>query len=149
MLPKVKELLAYGKSDLRIYEPVRQILKNDSAPDDVSRSMTRLRALLDNIEERANDIPNVGRSADFIADDVKDAPELVLLLQNKKDVVSQFLVTQLSPDTLRQLNEYKPGEPLSKQLLTSLLQDLNRIIHGPSIFKEERFADVDLSDETS
>jgi hypothetical protein len=149
MLPKVKELLAYGKSDLRIYEPVRQILKNDSAPDDVSRSMTRLRALMDKIEERANDIPNVGRSADFIADDVKDAPELVLLLQNKKDVVSQFLVTQLSPDTLRQLNEYKSGEPLSKQLLTSLLQDLNRIIHGPSIFKEERFADVDLSDETS
>jgi len=149
MLPKVKQLLAYGKSDLRIYEPVRQILKNDSSPDDVSRSMTRLQALLDKIEERANDIPNVGRSADFIADDMKDPAEFVLLLQNKKDVVSQFLVTQLSSDTLRQLNEFKPGEPLPKQLLMSLLQDLNRIIHGPSIFQQKRFADVDLSDETS
>jgi hypothetical protein len=55
----------------------------------------------------------------------------------------------LSSGTVQQLKVFKPGEPIPGTLLNSLLLDLNRIIHGPSIFQEERFEDIDLNDETS
>ena len=149
LLPRVNRLIAYGKIDAHVFEPTRAILKNVNAPEDVQRVLAGLRKTLNAIDQKADVVSNIGRSASLIAIDLKDAPGLAVILQKKKDAVSQFLVTQLSPDTLQQLNDYKIDEPLPSQLLNALVIDLNRVIHGPSIFNEARFEEVDLSDETS
>jgi hypothetical protein len=149
MLPKVNKLSSYGKIDPKVFQPARAILQNDNAPDDVKRVLKRLRTALEQIEKDADVIPTIGRSSMFVQADIKDAGSLTVKFQKKKDPVSRHLFSQLTPNTQQQIVDYKEDEPFPKALLTALVDDLNRILRGPSIFEESRFEDVDLSDETT
>jgi len=63
------------------------------------------------------------------------------------DRVSQYLRTQLSPETEKLLSKYEGG--MNSQLQQALVGDLNRIIRSDSIYTPERFAGVKLSPETA
>jgi hypothetical protein len=62
------------------------------------------------------------------------------------DPISQFLRSNLSPSTLTLLAAYSGGA--NQPLENALVNDLNRIIQGGSIYDNTRFAGVTLSPET-
>lgn len=74
-----------------------------------------------------------------LADDLKH-PDVA-------DAVSRYIVTRLSPTSKRLLADYENG--LDWGLQESLVNDLNQIIRGPSIYQAERFADVKFSPTTA
>ena len=65
------------------------------------------------------------------------------------ELVSQFLKNNFSAATRKGLNEYdeKSGPP-SEALQNALIAELNQLLHGPSLYQEDRFARVTLSTET-
>jgi hypothetical protein len=81
---------------------------------------------------------------DFVAEDFFDLGSLADKLHRAPDPVSQFVRSKLSDTTLVDAFSLGAGEP-SNALRTQLLNDLNALIGGPSIFKATRFAQVHLS----
>ncbi len=82
-------------------------------------------------------------------------------IKAQKDPLSQFLNSQLSPETLPVFDEFmsmspsssdmegnKKKDDLLKKFLSALTTDLNKVLMGPSIYDEARFANVKLSDFT-
>ena len=74
--------------------------------------------------------------------ELTDVGRLARKLHDGQDTLSQDLRTQLSPETLALLN--RPDAPKLSDLLVA---DLNRLLKGPSLFTEARFAGVQLSEE--
>jgi hypothetical protein len=79
----------------------------------------------------------------------------------KADPLSQYLHSQLTPETQKFYEDYKAANPSSsdgegikkknenlKKFLSGLAVDLNKVLEGPSIYDEGRFAKVTLSDFT-
>jgi hypothetical protein len=78
------------------------------------------------------------------AEDILYLPALALRLKSHSDPVCAFLWERLSPKTRDHLISYMGPETKSDVLLDSLLNDLNEIILGDSIFEEGRFRGVEL-----
>jgi hypothetical protein len=148
MTPKVAKLVDFGQVKLDVFMPARAILKDDARPDDMSRVVERIEAVLTKVSERANTIPRVGRSVMLTKDDVKNPSQLVSKLKDNENTLSKFLKSQLSPTTRQLLAAHRERKPVSDQLVGALVDDLNRLISGPSLFDEERFGQVELSEET-
>lgn len=92
--------------------------------------------------------PTEQRNALFDVGDFKDSARLAVKLRDGKDPLSQHLRTQFSPDMQQRLNSYDGSSPLPKSLQKSLISELNRLIKGPSLFEEQRFAQVKLTEGT-
>jgi hypothetical protein len=87
---------------------------------------------------KAGDVP-------FGPGDVKDPAGLLL---HGNDPLSTFLKGRLDTETLTSLANYTGGSPLPDKLQTALLDRLNRLLEGPSIYDPQRFAHVELTPET-
>jgi fucose permease len=75
----------------------------------------------------------------FAAGDIKGMPGLVGKLKQKSDVVSAFLVSELSSNTVTTLANYEDAVTDDKPLRLALVQDLNRIVkQDPTRVKAER-----------
>lgn len=80
--------------------------------------------------------------------DLKNPKALVQRLQadNEQDKVARFLQQKLSAATGKAVTEYNPDSPpqsqLHNQFLRNLVADLNRIIEGEVIYKDELFKGV-------
>jgi len=83
-------------------------------------------------------------SAHLTPADVRDCAGLISKLNDHKDAVSQFLWTKFSPQTQKLL-----GDPTSaiEKLQPALLEELSKILQGPSLYDATRFAAVVLSAE--
>lgn len=68
-------------------------------------------------------------------------------LKQPSNPASQFVSDQLSDTTLQMVFDYKP-EADPNAVTSQVLDDFNRLIHGPSIYQEERFTGVKLADRT-
>lgn len=62
-----------------------------------------------------------------------------------KDSVSRYLASQYGDKAKQALREYDTRYPPTYQLKSAVAAELNRIIKGPSIYRQERFANVKLN----
>jgi FHS family L-fucose permease-like MFS transporter len=86
------------------------------------------------------------RSTIIAAEDLQKFPELVQKLNQKADPVSIFVYNSLSESTRTLLSG--SGNGSTEEQKNILAQDLNKLIHGPTIYEEQRFASVKLEDTT-
>lgn len=84
----------------------------------------------------------------FYADDFKKSVDLVAKLQAPKDPVSQYLRGRLSENTLMLLSQPVEGKKVAPKALQSLTEDMNKVIHGASIYDERVFKGVELSKQS-
>jgi hypothetical protein len=87
-------------------------------------------------------------SPGFVVDSFRSLESFATKLQQQADPVSIYLRTRLLPTTITALNAYQAGGTVSPLLQTDLLQDLNAVINGPSIYDAQRFQNVSLRVET-
>ena len=84
----------------------------------------------------------------FQAADFDHRARLVFSLRTADEPVEQYVAGQLSPETKRMVDayavEYEPSRPVRE----AVVADLNRILHGPSIYDERLFQGINLTDET-
>jgi hypothetical protein len=81
-------------------------------------------------------------SADFTLERLTDPFGFVAKLRENRDPLSDFIWGQLEPNTVKLLEHYDPVRPHIEPLLEPLLKDLNRVVAGPWIYDEDRFAQV-------
>ena len=84
---------------------------------------------------------------EFTASDIFDLPAFVVVGKLRETTrLSKYIVGRLTGGTRKLLARYQGG--LDEPLQEGLVQDLNGIIDGPSIFDETRFQDIELRPET-
>ena len=88
-------------------------------------------------------------SSRFAVGDLKNPTRLVLKLYQAEDPVSQFLKTKFSKETRKLLDESQknPGPP-SAALQEALIQELNKLLNETSLYDQDRFEGVTLSEST-
>ena len=84
----------------------------------------------------------------FDMDAVKDPGSLVVKLQDTRAPVSEFIASQLSEDMQWVLLGYNGTSTPSTQQQEALLSDLNRLLQVGSLYDVQRFATVELSEQT-
>ena len=96
-------------------------------------------------------LPQCARSAIFSGggDDITRLPLFVEKLQKQSDPVSAFLVTRLPRPTVASVTKFTAATGDGKALAEVLVEDLNAIILGPSIYEQNRFKGVTLCQEAS
>jgi hypothetical protein len=94
------------------------------------------------------------RSADlgpFATGDVKDSMMLAIRLRDQFDPVSAFLISQFDPATTALLSAYDDQERTvlpSNSLQQAIVDELNTLLGGPSLYEASRFERVTLSPAT-
>ena len=89
-----------------------------------------------------------GNQFPFHLEDFKDPGSLAVKLQDTRAVVCNPIVTQLSAETQRLLNEYDGISNPSSALQKALLDDLNRLLQIPSLYEAQHLANIELSEQT-
>ena len=84
----------------------------------------------------------------FDMDAVKDPGSLIVKLQDMRAPVSEFIASQLSEDMQWVLLGYNGTSTPSSQQQEVLLSDLNRLLQVGSLYDAQRFATVELSEQT-
>lgn len=148
MAPQVTRLLQVGEVKVEVFRPVMAVVKNDASSDDVDDVVKRVGTIVAGIRTRANTMPAPGRATLLQPADIQVPKKLAVKLRDAQDPVSEFLKSQFSADTRSLLTAYKEKEEPSDQLVSAIVNELNRLISGPSLFDEDRFSDIELSDET-
>jgi hypothetical protein len=92
---------------------------------------------------------SIGGSAAFSADEIKDLPNLVNRWRQQSDPVSAFLWQGLTNSEQMLLTTNPPSGPNSNQVQEVVVQALNKIIGGPSIYEGGRFQGIALRPETT
>lgn len=73
------------------------------------------------------------------ADDLQDPAGLALKIRDGQDPLSLYLRPQFSPEARQQLDSFDHSGPPPESLQKTLVEELNRVLGGPSIFSEELF----------
>ena len=84
-------------------------------------------------------------SSAFSVDDLVDLPSFAVKLQGAGQL-AEYLRRELSVETKDLLSNYSGG--LDTKLKEALVQDLNAIVQGPSIYDPDRFSKVERRQET-
>ncbi|RKU19128.1 hypothetical protein C6500_11900 [Candidatus Poribacteria bacterium] len=84
----------------------------------------------------------------FDLDAIKDPGSLIVKLQDTRAPVSKFIASQLSEDMQWVLLGYNGTSTPSAQQQKVLLSDLNRLLQASSLYEAQRFADIELSEQT-
>ena len=84
----------------------------------------------------------------FDEDAIKDPGSLVVKLQDTRAPVSEFIASQLSEDMQWILLGYDGASKPTPQQQKVLLADLNRLLKTGPLYDAQRFADIQLSEET-
>ena len=82
----------------------------------------------------------------FCVADIKNPINLIVKFRGMEDNVSKYLRKNFSKKTLEHLNEYDKKRQSSELLCSALVNELNRLLISPCIFKRKDFSDVRLSD---
>ncbi len=91
---------------------------------------------------------SVGGPPALRAGDIRDPGSLTVKLRDGRDPLSQYLWSQLRPETQELLGSYDGTGKMSEENGRKLLDGLNGLMTGHSLFDEQRFAQVKLTDET-
>jgi len=79
---------------------------------------------------------------------LKDPTQLAVRIRSTRDTVSGFIHDELSPETRALLDAYTGATAPPERLQDALVEDLNHLIRGPSLYDEQRFAEIRLSAAT-
>ena len=79
--------------------------------------------------------------------ELRDASSLATKLKEARDPLSEYLMSQLPPETQKTLKAYDGTSPLPEADQRRLVDELNGLLRGPSLYDEQRFVQVRLSDE--
>ncbi len=79
--------------------------------------------------------------------ELKDPERLVVKLRNDTDPLSRYFREHFSAKTQEMLKAYNDSHPPSNSLKEALLDELNKLLEQENLYKEELFAQVDLSKE--
>lgn len=81
----------------------------------------------------------------------KDIQDPVTLIAKLKDdsALSLFLRAQFSPNTEKLLDDYNPVNSLQVVLIEAVVNELNKLLLGESLYQEQSFASISLSETTS
>jgi hypothetical protein len=88
---------------------------------------------------RALSLINYADSSLLTVGDISSIGELANKLRNSQDPASQYLRKQISPDTQRMLDSYDGSETKAEPLRDALVQDINQVLRGPSLYDDLRF----------
>jgi UDP-N-acetylmuramyl pentapeptide phosphotransferase/UDP-N-acetylglucosamine-1-phosphate transferase len=91
---------------------------------------------------------SVGGPPMLRAGEIKDPGSLTVKLREERDPLSQYLWSQLRPETQELLRGYEGTGKLPEESQRKLMDGLNGLMTGHSLFDEQRFAQVKLTDET-
>lgn len=80
--------------------------------------------------------------------DLKDLPSFASRLKQQSDPVSQFLMSRLSEATRQKVSTFVGTPEEDEKLRQALVEELNRVEQGDSIYQEQRFSGVSLSPTT-
>ena len=119
--------------------------------DKEGRTLEETKAWARTVVARANALCDraVARGlSTFSVNDLRDPSLLAGKLKHPKDPVSIWLGDQLSSVTRTALANYQDLDLVPMPLQAALVEDLNRIIRGPSIFDAQRFTGVSIRSET-
>lgn len=78
----------------------------------------------------------------FATEDFTDVPRLVKILKAQASPLALYLWDKFDKESKKALNQDGADHR------STLVKEFNRIVRGPSIYPEKRFADVQLSEET-
>lgn len=84
----------------------------------------------------------------FAVTDLKNPTKLASLLRDAGDPLSSYLKGQFTTATQQLLNAYDSSKPPSQALIQALIQELNTLLSGPSLYDANRFAQVKLTAAT-
>jgi len=87
-------------------------------------------------------------SQSFEAGDIMDLQSFAAKLAGQQDAVSSCLRKRLDKDSTDALSRYDGSAAASNHLAVLLTKTLNKLVTGPSIFDDARFAGVKLRPET-
>lgn len=99
------------------------------------------------INPRLVDVPVVS-SPLFSYSDFRNPSTFVTRLRDRVDPQSKYLHDQLSHDLQRQIQKVDATTDVPKVLFDSLVDRLNLLLKGPTIFDENRFSQVSLTEGT-
>ncbi len=94
------------------------------------------------------DVKVVFDSQAFAPGDINDLPSFAAKLTGQPDAVSGYLRQRLDKTASAALLQYDGSETASNNLAGLLIQALNKLVAGPSIYEDARFAAVKLRPET-
>jgi hypothetical protein len=80
--------------------------------------------------------------------DIKNLDSLIFKLKDARDPLSEYLFDNMTIGARKSIMDYDMSDFESRRLRGLLVNELNRIIQGPSIYAEERFGRIILSEET-
>jgi hypothetical protein len=87
------------------------------------------------------------RERPFQVKDFKDFPSLISKLKNDQDPLSRYIVSKCSLGLQHILRDFNESEP-PKTLLKSLKSEFNQLLRTSCLFSEDRFGEIELSQET-
>lgn len=90
----------------------------------------------------------LGSSPLFSVDDLTDLASLADSLKGRSRPLDAWVADRLSSETKVALAGYRGADSDPARLQTSLRKDLNRLVLGPSMHDEQRFAGMTLRSET-
>jgi phospho-N-acetylmuramoyl-pentapeptide-transferase len=79
--------------------------------------------------------------------ELRDPTALTIKIREGRDPLSDHLRAQLRPETLKMLESYDPTARMSDTDQRRLIDELNGLLTGPSLYEPKRFEQVKLSDE--
>lgn len=79
--------------------------------------------------------------------ELKDPTTFAITLRERRDPLSQYLISQMTPETQKMLASYDGTTPLPEADQRKLIDELNGLLSGPTLFDEQRFSQVKLTDE--
>ncbi|HOM80737.1 MAG TPA: SEC-C metal-binding domain-containing protein [Armatimonadota bacterium] len=93
--------------------------------------------------------PNADGSGRLLPTDIRDMTALAKKLHAARDPLTRYLQGRLSAETrqLMEIDLYEGAMAASEKLEAALVEELNRVILGPSIYDPQRFQHLMLSDE--
>ncbi len=94
------------------------------------------------------DVKIVFDSQAFEPGDINDLQSFAAKLTSRPDAVSSFLRSRLDKTATDALLQYRGSATASNNLAGLLIKALNKIVAGPSIYDDARFAAVQLRPET-
>jgi len=97
--------------------------------------------------KRAAQYADSGSSWLLNVEDLRNPDSLAYKLGHAHDPLSRYLKEHFSPRTQQRLAEYDGSRPPSAGLRTAIVDELNQLLQGPSLFREERFRGIRLTGE--
>ena len=139
-------LLAVSISVASLFLPRDEAKQKEKLLELIDSTITHVAPTLGLTESGAGNAPSASAAtADrtdsplLAAGDIRDFSAFAAKLQQPTNAASIYLVSRLSPATREALLAWDGTTAVPKSLRTAIVEDLNALIQGPSIWEGERF----------